>query len=1279
MAQRSNLKPASGTARQDRFSKALDPASAPVDDRTYADLMSFALDFSKLVNFYDASNQPVADWQSFFKRDLSFLLAKIVTTDLQKDNHQGWALQNAVKAGRENTRDVLRAIYQLASRLDEWYGWALDIALKDRADNDLRATLQSIIERDVRQELQQVDAILEKLPSTNGRESWPDYWSRLVKRMRERSIWDVPAENNASAAELENNAPVDNLLAVLRSLHLATHNLQQVARQYLDESKRRTNHPPHTALYLAFSKLFLLLRDKINTLTDRHLDFYYREVLKLKERESSPDKAHVCFDLAPELTSFVLPAGSRLTAGKDQSGKPIEYTTDQSLTLNRAQVASRKALYLTQAHISIAPGDPDRVINIFALPEAASEDGKGEPMKTPQVGWPTFGINEATNESLDTSALHAELGFIVETPMLLLGEGERNVVVSVAFAGDGKLEAALESYQSVADRVLDSPASIETLLGDAFLVYVSGEKGWMPVANASFRRHPVVATAMEIEFTLRSIDPAVTANAAIAPAEENRWPLFKLVLNPHARVYAYQFFTGLEIETIEFRVNVSGAQKMQLRNELGLLDPAQPFPVFGPTPAVGSYLLVSHRELSVKPVDHATVTLNWFNLPKPPADLESYYAAYGLGTRDDSFKLRLSVFGLDKWQTPKDAPDVYPMFARDYDRSGGLLPVTVLAAQMPEIPLQASVPAMPPVLSDSDAPRGSLRLELAEPDYGFGQQVFPTVMAEIAVQNAKAGKNGPQKPLPNPPFAPVAKTLTLDYEAADKLVLTRPLPEERHADFYCLHPFGYLRHQGRATTMFPGFSEQGHLFLGISEARPRQPVTLLFQICDTAYSPVPKLHDHRDEEPLPMVWRYLRGDEWKPLPPALMLSDTTMGLTRSGIVTISLPGDITTESSLMPSGLCWIEAAEPKVAGTYWSRVVSIFTQAVCATRLCEPGSELVPAVLPANSIAQLSQKLPQIKAVRQPFATNNGRSRENVAEFRARVSERLRHKDRAVQAYDFERLILDNFPEVGQVKCVGNNNSRNFLGTIPVAAGTVYLVVTPRLEDTDAREPRLPQYVLTEIEHYIRKHVSAFVEDIHVINPVYETLKVFANVEFTLQGDGAGYIDELDKALSIHLQPWRSKPFKPMPIGSGQIQSYEVAQFIQQQQSYVARLHYLAMLHTFQTEHGFVSRWISGEKRAAGPGEPPAGAQGGSSPSAQRLTTSASAPWSVIVPAERHFIAAFSSTEGPKIDGGIRDLTVGSDLVLDPEADEGIKEDHRQLRYFLVVPAHREHENSRR
>ena len=49
---------------------------------------------------------------------------------------------------------------------------------------------------------------------------------------------------------------------------------------------KNDTHEPHYALFLAFLRLSNM-RSSGNTLTQRHLDFYYRVILGLKERAPS--------------------------------------------------------------------------------------------------------------------------------------------------------------------------------------------------------------------------------------------------------------------------------------------------------------------------------------------------------------------------------------------------------------------------------------------------------------------------------------------------------------------------------------------------------------------------------------------------------------------------------------------------------------------------------------------------------------------------------------------------------------------------------------------------------------------------------------------------------------------------------------------------------------------------------------------------------------------------------------------------------------------------------
>ena len=46
------------------------------------------------------------------------------------------------------------------------------------------------------------------------------------------------------------------------------------------------SHQPHMTLFLTFLKLFSIVQEQMNGITERMLDFYYRDVLQLEEKPS---------------------------------------------------------------------------------------------------------------------------------------------------------------------------------------------------------------------------------------------------------------------------------------------------------------------------------------------------------------------------------------------------------------------------------------------------------------------------------------------------------------------------------------------------------------------------------------------------------------------------------------------------------------------------------------------------------------------------------------------------------------------------------------------------------------------------------------------------------------------------------------------------------------------------------------------------------------------------------------------------------------------------------
>jgi hypothetical protein len=101
---------------------------------------------------------------------------------------------------------------------------------------------------------------------------------------------------------------------------------------------------PHYALFLAFLDLLGHARAQLNTLTRRHLEFHYGEVLRMFRKRAAPDRVHVLVELDARTAELRLPAGTALRAGKDSLGRDLAYRTDRELVASRIEVAKVSAL-----------------------------------------------------------------------------------------------------------------------------------------------------------------------------------------------------------------------------------------------------------------------------------------------------------------------------------------------------------------------------------------------------------------------------------------------------------------------------------------------------------------------------------------------------------------------------------------------------------------------------------------------------------------------------------------------------------------------------------------------------------------------------------------------------------------------------------------------------------------------------------------------------------------------------------------------------------------------
>ena len=81
---------------------------------------------------------------------------------------------------------------------------------------------------------------------------------------------------------------------------------------------------------------------------------------------------------------------------------------------------------------------------------------------------------------------------------------------------------------------------------------------------------------------------------------------------------------------------------------------------------------------------------------------------------------------------------------------------------------------------------------------------------------------------------------------------------------------------------------------------------------------------------------------------------------------------------------------------------------------------------LPERLIQKFVEKNPEIKSVEQPYSSFGGKEAENEKDFYIRISERLRHKNRASSAWDYEHLVLEAFPQISFALCIAHSRIAN-------------------------------------------------------------------------------------------------------------------------------------------------------------------------------------------------------------------------------------------------------------
>ena len=675
------------------------------------------------------------------------------------------------------------------------------------------------------------------------------------------------------------------------------------------------------------------------------------------------------------------------------------------------------------------------------------------------------------------------------------------------------------------------------LFKEAIDVHLTSKELW-------FKLPPTYVTAaigteekncLEIRLSLSpDIPPIVELDQKVHDETYNlQTPAVRLGLNDEAHFGDVYLLSGLALDKVTLAVAVKDYRGLVLQNDLGLVDSSHPFQPFGPLPQLHGNFYLGSDEIFSKDLKSLQINIVWKDLPTVEEGWQRYYQGDPNKVTNADFKVSISYLNHRQWHSfYAEHRQEVPLFSVSEAGKQGVGKLqskhVIDEIDIDRLNLTKTDHQLITSLLTPKTLAGFLRLELCGPDMAFGHRIYSSLMSSSFIQNAN---NKHQiKPLAlNKPYTPLMKSLSVDYSASEEIALTSNTEDdlERYSQTLLrLSPFGYKQifpHKP-GPFIFLSASENVGCFLCFGfEHLSTWLLALHIQIDENSIDP--------DKDCPKPTWQYLSYNDWINLRQEEIIADGTDGLARSSIIVLSIPSEYRQYEALLSSGLVWIRALFPEDLDKL-PELMCIHTQAVVASRVIDKDQAGEPTLcLRPGAIQSVVGSPPAIKSVLQPLASFGGRPAENTKQFYTRISERPQHKNRAISAWDYERLILEKFPDIFRAKCVNHSNKAQPFIAHP---GRVLIVVINKLQSSSEKEeftPRVSKQLLREIERYLKSVASPFV-DFEVVSPMYEEVKVNAKVKFKPLYEKCIYLNKLQEAIRSFLSPWLFNETEDVKLG---------------------------------------------------------------------------------------------------------------------------------------------------
>ncbi len=1121
-----------GLTHKDRHSEKLEASYFKIDERTLEDFVEFSKSFAEYINYYNTENNVDGNATAFFGADITMLLIHISSYKIEHLENRFGEVINIIEKNDAEYNLAIDLIFRLIEQVANWKNFT--VAIKE-FNNEISELIKSKFSKSLAR-IYEFEKCLQKKTNYKSENKTYRFLSELEWSIEEYQI--EPFILKATEKDSLKKEVISHVYILFNSVVATTELLIESSRKYLQKIKDNGETQPHVALYIAFIEMYKHAQNDINKFTQRHLDYYYNEILKLDNIPETPDKVHLVFDLQDNLDFYRLKKGTGFYAGQDKNGKELQYKLDSEIIVSQSKVNNLKT-----------------IINY--------EEQSNEKHEFLEHVFLSSNINNDIHEEEKDDKSY-NLGFAIASSFFKLPEGYREIKFTFylqryAFEDFIKLYNE-EILKDPNININDIDEFVNSLFSFAYSTtneknesetFIAPQKNVRTFFKKNTEGIPLNQFYVEVKIpeVFPPISPCVTES--FPEAKERGLPLCYFFLS-RDKVSFYNYYKKIVIDKVGIDIHVEGVRDLIVQNQYGLIDGTVPFEPFGATPSIGSTFYLGHETIFSKKIDELQIVFDWQDVPLDENGFAEYYQGYSDIVNNQSFKASVSALKDRKW-IPEDSKQVVHLFD-DVDEleDANIMPVDNIRV-IDDLDLNKINDAFKGLakINENNAysrisTNGFLKFEFIYPPSGFGHSEYPKILKRQAARAIKKGASAMEEL--NEPWSPTLNSVSINYEASTVIDFNHQSRYKRPC-YYHIKPFGneiVSEPAGNRITFIPEYDVGAEVYIAIEEFYEKDDLSIFININNLIRSTKDKVD---------VKWSFLQSDKWIDVYDKAILVDTTNDLSRSGIITFDFSEYDTdffnlknlTNNDTFPKGFFYLRI-KTNSGDAFINRINYFRCHGAVASFFNNDNiTDHLTEGLPKGTIVAFTSDHPDIREIEQPFSSFGGEGRENRTDFQIRVSERLRHKNRGVTKWDYEHIILEEFSKITKVICLNNTNNE-----VEKEPGNILLVVIPEIqtftEKNKSLEPRSSDVELKEIRDFIKERISPFI-NLSVRNPIYEQVQVKFEVQFNEGYNPRYYMQIVNQDLATFLNPWVKKDSVVKITATDNIYSMHIVYFLEKRE----------------------------------------------------------------------------------------------------------------------------------